>query len=48
MKKSLINFSKSCDGEMQISLSWPNQADKSYIKKKTIFDPQQKKVISKL
>ena len=23
MKKSLINFSKSCDGEMQISLSWP-------------------------
>ena len=23
-EKSLINFSKSCDGEMQISLSWPN------------------------
>ena len=23
-KKSLINFSKSCDGEMQISFQWPN------------------------
>ena len=24
MKKNLINFSKSCDGEMQISFPWPN------------------------
>ena len=43
MKKSLINFSKSCDGEMQISLSWPNQADKSYIKKKRFLIRNKKK-----
>ena len=25
MKKSLINFSKPCDGKLRISLPWPNR-----------------------